>query len=86
MVREAPTGVTYTGNERYEGFTIDLLNRISEDLKFKYEIVVAPKNEYGIPQDSKADDLRLATWGGIVGEIKAGVDESFFVLKVKKSL
>lgn len=31
----------------YEGFCIDLLNEISNHLGFKYEIRVAPKNEYG---------------------------------------
>ena len=31
----------------YEGFCIDLLNEISSQLGFKYEIRVSPKNEYG---------------------------------------
>lgn len=31
----------------YEGFCIDLLNEISNQLGFKYEIRVSPKNEYG---------------------------------------
>ncbi|XP_052801887.1 glutamate receptor 2-like [Mya arenaria] len=64
MYREAPKGVEYQGNDRFEGFTVDLLNQISEDLKFKYEIVLSPGNEYGGPRKDTENE-----WGGIVGEV-----------------
>lgn len=72
MKRTPPKGVEFTGNDRYEGFTIDLLNRISQDLKFKYEIVLSPANEYGAPS-KRAKSPSEAQWGGIVGEILAKV-------------
>lgn len=71
MVRNPPKGVVFTGNDRYEGFTIDLLNRISQDLSFKYEIVLSPGNEYGAPKSKRGE---VQEWGGIVGEILAKVN------------
>lgn len=66
MVREPPKGVVYSGNDQYEGFTIDLLNKLSENLQFKYEIILSPNNEYGgLRQGRNNKD----TWGGIVGSI-----------------
>ena len=67
MFRTPPKGVVFTGNDQYEGFTIDLLNRISEDLNFKYEVVLSPDNEYGAPRSKRGNDAQ--EWGGIVGEI-----------------
>ena len=73
MLRPTPKGVTFEGNEKYEGFTIDLLNRISEDLQFKYEIILSPENSYG--QKGKNGQ-----WTGIVGSIRAMV--SSFVTRI----
>lgn len=70
MYRPKPKGVTFVGNEQFEGFTIDLLNRISHDLQFKYEIILSPGNAYG--QKDKAGD-----WNGMVGSIRAGVSIAF---------
>lgn len=75
MVRNPPKGVVFTGNDRYEGFTIDLLNRISQDLSFKYEIVLSPGNEYGAPKSKRGE---VQEWGGIVGEILAKVSKVQF--------
>ena len=71
MLRPTPKGVTFKGNERFEGFTIDLLQRVSKDLQFKYNIIVSPGNLYG--QLDKNGD-----WNGMVGAIKAKVSELFF--------
>lgn len=66
MLRPTPKGVTFEGNERFEGFTIDLLHRISKDLQFKYQVILSPGNAYG--QKDKNGQ-----WNGIVGAIKARV-------------
>ncbi|XP_045175501.2 glutamate receptor ionotropic, kainate 2-like [Mercenaria mercenaria] len=68
MYRDLPKGIVVTGNDRFEGFTIDLLDRISRDLKFNYKIILSPNNEYGGP---RGRDPSEAEWGGIVGEILA---------------
>ena len=66
MYRPTPKGVTFKGNERFEGFTIDLLQRVSKDLQFKYHIIVSPGNLYG--QQGKNGE-----WNGMVGSIMARV-------------
>lgn len=78
MYRPQPKGVVFTGNDQFEGFTIDLLNRISKDLKFDYEIILSPNNEYGGPRSESMRDLTEVQWGGIVGEILIGVNLLIF--------
>lgn len=68
MVLEAPFVMLknekqLTGNNRYEGFTIDLLKVLSEKSGFEYEIYIVDK--YGSPTgDGK--------WNGMVGEVLSG--------------
>ncbi|KAL5007885.1 hypothetical protein ScPMuIL_016691 [Solemya velum] len=64
MIRRAVRGHEYHGNDRFEGFSVDLLKRLAELLQFKYEIYVSPNNRYGA-QDSDG------RWDGIVGEVLA---------------
>ncbi|CAG5126810.1 unnamed protein product, partial [Candidula unifasciata] len=52
-------------NEKYEGFTMDLIKRLSTDLKFEFRIYQSPNNRYG------ADDGN-GNWDGMIGEIMAG--------------
>ena len=54
------------GNDRFEGFCIDLLNKIAEYLNFRYELYLVPDEQFG----SKRND---GTWSGMVGEIMMGV-------------
>ena len=58
---------SYEGNARFEGFTVDLLTRLSKEMNFKFEIVLSPGNKYG------SEDPNTGDWGGIVGEVIAGV-------------
>ncbi|XP_062398953.1 LOW QUALITY PROTEIN: glutamate receptor ionotropic, delta-2 [Sardina pilchardus] len=48
--------------KKYQGFSIDVLDALSNYLGFKYEIYVAPDHKYGIQQ---AD----GTWNGLIGEL-----------------
>ncbi|KAM3724685.1 Glutamate receptor [Dirofilaria immitis] len=55
------------GNDRYEGFCIDLLKLLSdkiEDFK-KYEIILAKGNKYGIKQPD-------GSWDGLIGSLLSG--------------
>lgn len=38
----------YTGNDRYEGFCVDMMNKIAEYLKCSYTIEIVKDNAYGI--------------------------------------
>lgn len=46
MERKDEEGVLQ-GNARYEGYVVDLINRIALTLKFKYELEVVSDNQYG---------------------------------------
>ncbi|KPP70625.1 glutamate receptor ionotropic, delta-2-like [Scleropages formosus] len=48
--------------KKYQGFSIDVLDALSNYLGFKYEIYVAPDHKYGSLQ---ADGV----WNGLVGEL-----------------
>lgn len=48
------------GNARFEGFVVDLINRIQQNLKFKYELEVVPDGQYG------SLDPTTKKWNGLV--------------------
>lgn len=58
--KSAEDGVPFEGNARYEGYVVELINRIAANLKFKYELEVVPDGQYGIinPATKK--------WNGLV--------------------
>jgi glutamate receptor, ionotropic, invertebrate len=48
------------GNARYEGYVVDLINKMQQNLKFKYELEVVPDGNYGnYDPDTKK-------WNGLV--------------------
>ena len=55
------------GNARFEGYCVDLLERISKELDFEYELYLVPDGKYG---DKDSDDK---SWNGMVREIVNGV-------------
>ncbi|XP_033613649.1 glutamate receptor ionotropic, delta-2 [Fukomys damarensis] len=48
--------------KKYQGFSIDVLDALSNYLGFNYEVYVAPDHKYGSPQED-------GTWNGLVGEL-----------------
>ncbi|GIY82175.1 glutamate receptor ionotropic, kainate 1 [Caerostris darwini] len=52
-----------TGNERFEGFCIDLLRTIAELLGFNYDLYLVPDNKFG------AENTTSGEWSGLVKEI-----------------
>lgn len=50
------------GNERYEGFCVDMLKELADILKFKYSIRLVGDGLYGVPGAN-------GTWAGMVGEL-----------------
>lgn len=68
--QERPFVMTVTDelnmDDEYEGFTIDLIKRLSDMLSFKYTIYMSPNNRYGA-------EITQNVWDGMVGEIMAGV-------------
>lgn len=52
-----------TGNDRYEGFCIDLLKEIATMVGFEYRIELVPDGKYGVY------DLETGEWNGIVRQL-----------------
>lgn len=55
------------GNERYSGFIVDLLEKLSRLLKFQYYIKEVEDNKYGVYNES------TGSYNGLIGEILLGV-------------
>ena len=51
------------GTVEYEGFAIDLLNAIAEQLHFNYTITIVKDGQYG------GEDPKTGKWNGMVGEL-----------------
>ncbi|KAK9527104.1 hypothetical protein VZT92_015765 [Zoarces viviparus] len=50
------------GNERYEGFCVDMLRELSDILKFSFRIKLVDDRVYGAPEPN-------GSWTGMVGEL-----------------
>lgn len=57
------------GNERYEGFCVDMLKELADILKFNYRIKLVSDGLYGVPGAN-------GSWTGMVGELIARVSFS----------
>lgn len=55
----APGWETLSGNARFEGYSIDLIDNVAQILKFKYEFYLVEDNRYGSydPVKKKWDGL-----------------------------
>ncbi|KAK4297158.1 hypothetical protein Pmani_030406 [Petrolisthes manimaculis] len=61
MLRE--TSEQMTGNDRYEGFCVDLIAEISNILGFNFSIKIADDGQHG------KFDAKLNRWNGMIGEL-----------------
>jgi hypothetical protein len=57
------------GNDRYEGFCVDMLAQISTTVGFEFTLYEVADQTYGKMADNGAD------WNGIVGELARGVSK-----------
>lgn len=55
------------GNDRYEGYCVDLASEIAKHVRIKYKLSVVADGKYG------ARDPETKTWNGMVGELVYGV-------------
>ncbi|XP_033113325.1 glutamate receptor ionotropic, kainate 2-like [Anneissia japonica] len=61
-VMEKESSSTLEGNDRYEGYCIDLLKEIATSIKFDYKIKLVGDGDYG-------KELPNGSWNGMVGEL-----------------
>lgn len=53
----------YTGNERFYGFCVDILETISHEVGFDYILDLVPDRKYG------AKDPETGQWNGMVAQL-----------------
>lgn len=63
------------GNDRYEGFCVDMLKELAEILRFNYKIRLVGDGVYGVPEAN-------GTWTGMVGELIARVSSPVVCIHV----
>lgn len=61
--RPEPEGVHYEGNERFEGYAVDLLYNLAEECKFDFHFEPVRDNKYG-SYDAVSDE-----WDGIIRQL-----------------
>lgn len=64
------------GNERYEGYCVDLAAEIAKHCGFKYKLTIVGDGKYG------ARDADTKIWNGMVGELVYGVSTALLKGKV----
>lgn len=64
---EYAKGEGLTGNARYEGYSMDIIEAIAKDLGFKFRMELVPDKEYG--------SLNKVTkqWNGLIRELREQV-------------
>lgn len=62
MLKSNEPGKNYTGNDRFEGYCVDLIKRIAEIVNFTYEIRPVKDGKFGV-RDANG------IWDGMVGEL-----------------
>lgn len=65
MLKEVTT--EKTGNDRFEGYAIDLIDELSKLLGFKYEFILQEDADYGVPIEG------TDRWTGMLGAIMEDV-------------
>ena len=62
MLKKQPDDRNLTGNDRYEGYSAELSQKIAEIVDFKYTLKLVDDGKYG----AKLED---GSWNGMVGEL-----------------
>lgn len=77
MKTDPDTGETMideNGHPIWEGYCIDLIQKLAEDLDFDYELVVPKKGTFG-------KRLSFNKWDGLVGDLMTGVSFCLHFIK-----
>lgn len=73
-------GKNFTGNERFYGFCVDILETISREVGFDYILDLVPDRKYG------AKDPETGEWNGMVAQLMKYVSLFiFFFFEVTNS-
>lgn len=65
-------GKNITGNDRFYGFCVDILDRVAQEVGFEYIIDLVPDRKYG------AQDPVTGEWNGMVAQLMKHVSSLEF--------
>lgn len=74
MLKEASKPLK--GNERYEGYGVDLIHELALLNGFNYTFKEQPDKSSGNPR-TLPNGTRI--WNGMIGEVQAGVNNIFYI-------
>ena len=60
-------GEILDGNDRYEGYSMDLISEIAKELKFKFRFELTADGKYGNYDD------KIKGWNGLIGDLLSRV-------------
>ena len=72
LKQEDSTEGVLTGNDRFEGYCVDLANMLADSLGFTFEIRQVADNQYGSYIQGTND-----TWNGMIGEVMTKVSYAY---------
>lgn len=61
--------IALQGNDRFEGFGIEIIEKLAEILQFKFEFKLQADNKYGKVIKESANGTKI--WDGMLGELNA---------------
>lgn len=63
------------GSEKWEGYALDLIERLAESMKFEYQLISVENHMFG-------KRFENGSWDGLVGMLATGVSKrkNYFVL------
>lgn len=67
-------GKNFTGNERFFGFCVDVLEMVARDVGFDYILDLVPDRKYG------AKDSQTGEWNGMVAQLMKYVSICCFLM------
>lgn len=75
--REKKEGEYFEGNDKYEGYSLDLIDGIAKILGFHYKFEIVPDNAYG------SYDKKTKKWNGLVKHLldRVSNENNLFYLK-----
>lgn len=74
MLKEVTT--ERTGNDRFEGYAIDLIDELAKLLGFKYEFILQEDADYGVPIEGTDN------WTGMLGAVLEDVRSAHFAISL----
>ena len=78
--QEDSTEGALTGNDRFEGYCVDLANMLADSLGFTFEIRQVADNQYGSYIQGTND-----SWNGMIGEVMTKVNTRGYLFSQKLS-